>query len=308
MFSWKNKRVLITGATGFVGSHLYKRLLGLGANVYGVSRSKEDDNIYKLNVANFSELNELIGKKKIEICFHLAGEALVENGQKDPYGTFKVNMEGALNILEISRKNNLKRVIIASTAHVYGKNTVPYIEEYTPKPSRPYETSKACTDLISQSYADTFNLPVLIARFVNIYGPGDTNYSRLIPKTIKSILNDKNPAMWGGGAKRQYLYIDDAVDAYINLAKLDEKMIGRNRIYNFGSGDPISVRDLIKKIIDLSGKDLNIEKLAEERLDEISSQYVSAKKASRDLGWNPKYSLDSGILKTISWYRGQFKK
>ena len=294
MFSWKNKKVLITGVTGFVGANLFKKLEELGADTFGISRN--------LDITDFLKLNDFVKKNKISICFHLAAEALVEKGQNDPYQTFKTNIEGTFNILESSRLNKLERIVIASTAHVYGDNKAPYLEEYPPRPSRPYETSKACADLISQAYADTYDLPVLIPRFVNIYGPGDRNYNRLVPKTIISILNGGKPKMWGGDAKRQYLYIDDAIDAYIKLGEIDKTQIHKNRIYNFGEGYPISVRDLIEKIIKLSGKNFNIEMIQEERPNEISAQYVSSEKAKYYLNWLPKFSLDEGLLNTIEWY------
>lgn len=303
MSFWENKNILITGATGFVGSNLMTRLSSLGAKVYGISRSEsKKEDIYKVSILNLSGINEFVKNKKINICFHLAAEALVEIGQKDPYRTFKVNTEGTLNMLEIARKNDLKKIIIASSAHVYGKNKAPYLEEYTPRPSRPYETSKACTDLIAQSYADSFNLPVLIPRFVNIYGPGDLNFNRLIPKTIRSVLQGKNPEMWGGGAKREYLYIDDALDAYISLAKLSDDLMEKNRIYNFGSGELYSVKDLIERIIVLSEKKVIIERIGDQRSDEIISQYVSSRKANKMLRWKAKYGIDKGLEKTINWY------
>ena len=124
-----------------------------------------------------------------------------------------------------------------------------------------------------------FNLPVLIPRFVNIYGPGDLNLNRLIPKTIKNVLNGKSPEMWGGSAMRDYIYIDDAIDAYVSLGKLDKKLVERNRIYNFGTGNLISVKDLIEKIIDLSGANLSIKILNKKRSNEITVQYLSSKKS-----------------------------
>ena len=154
---FKNKRILITGINGFIGKALEKRLSFLGVIVFGISKSSGDGNkILKADVLNYKEIDKFIKDKKIQICYHLAGESLVEEGQSRPFETFKVNIEGTLNILEIARKNNLEKIIIASTAHVYGDNPVPYLEEYTPRPSRPYETSKACTDLLAQSYADSF--------------------------------------------------------------------------------------------------------------------------------------------------------
>ena len=299
----RSKRVLITGITGFVGSNLAKKLRSLGVIVYGISRSlASDKRNLKANMLDYSAINNFIKDSKIQICFHLAGESLVETGQKDPYLTFKINTEGTLNILEIARKNTMDKIIIASTAHVYGNNKLPYLEEYTPKPSRPYETSKACTDLIAQSYANTFKLPVLIPRFVNIYGPGDLNFSRLVPKTIKAVLSNTTPKMWGGKAIRDYLYIDDSISAYLKLAEIDISLIGKNRIFNFGSNNKISVENLINKVITLSGKKVTIKKIDEGRASEIKSQYVSIEKATKVLGWKPRTTLEKGLRTTLRWY------
>lgn len=303
---FKDKKVLITGITGFVGSHLAKRLETLGARVYGISRTTGGENIIKANISNFSAIDKFMRNSRINICYHLAGESLVESGQKDPYNTFKINIEGALSILKSARKNKLEKVIIASTSHVYGKNKVPYLESYMPKPSRPYETSKACADLIAQSYAESFNLPVLIPRFVNIYGPGDLHFQRLIPKTIKSVFEDLPPQMWGGKAIRDYLFIDDAIDAYLLLAKTEIRKVDENRVFNFGGDSIISVEDLIKKIINLSGKKIEIKKVSDKREGEIDSQYVSFAKATRLLGWKPKINLDEGLKKTLTWYAKYF--
>lgn len=303
----KNNRILITGITGFVGSHLARKLSQLGAKVYGVSRSASSKNILKATIVDYSLIDDFVKRKKIDVCFHLAAEALVETGQSDPYQTFKINTIGTLNILEIARKNNFKKVVVASTSHVYSNNRVPYNESHAPKPSRPYETSKACTDLIATAYADTFSLPVLIPRFVNIYGPGDINFTRLIPKTMQRVVNGKSPKMWGGSAIRDYLYIDDAIDAYIHLAAVNIEKVGKNRIFNFGSNNLISVRELIEKIILLSNKKISIEKIADEREDEITKQYVSWNKAKRILGWKPKVDLDLGLKKTLLWFEKNVK-
>lgn len=303
---WVDRRVLITGDTGFIGSHLKKRLTAHGAKVYGISRSGDGKNSFKANIADFKSIDKIITDRKIEICYHLAAEALVESGQSDPYNTFKNNIDGALNILESARIHNLKKVIIASTSHVYGDHKPPYLERFSPRPSRPYETSKTCIDLIAQSYANTYLLPVLIPRFVNTYGPGDLNFNRLIPKTIKSILNDESPKMWGGGARRDYLYIDDVVNAYLSLGQIKMAKIGKNRIYNFGSSNIFSVEEIIEKIITLSGKKFKITKIKDERDFEIKTQYSSWKKAKKVFKWDPEYSIDEGLKKTIQWYKSYF--
>ena len=306
--SLKDKRILVTGSTGFVGSHLVKKLNLEGAGVFQLSRVLTGKRVLKGNIIEYSTLENFITNNKIQMCIHLAAESLVELGQTEPYKTFKTNIDGTLNILEVARKHGLEKVIVASTVHVYGKNKVPYVERYTPRPSRPYETSKACTDLIAQSYADTFQLPVLIPRFVNIYGPGDLNFSRLIPKTIKSVLHNKSPEMWGGDSIRDYLYIDDVINAYLELLCVPLDKIKGNRIFNFGSGNKASVKEVIQTIINYSGNNLAIKRIDDQRSLEIDEQYVSFAKAKKHLEWEPRTALDHGLTQTLEWYKNYFAK
>lgn len=294
---WRNRRVLVTGASGFVGGHLAKHLEASGAWVLGMSRREDGVDIVDKNSL------ESFFQKKPSIVFHLAGEALVEKGQEDPYETFRTNFMGTLNILELSRVYQIPRIIVASTAHVYGEGKPPFSEDDPPRPSRPYETSKTATDLLAQSYADSFHLPVVIPRFVNIYGPGDTNFTRLIPRTLQYVLRKKSVPIWGGSAKREYLYIDDAVEAYLMLATLSDVKLERNRIFNFGAGKPVAVRDIIKTIGKLVGEEIEIVRAKEDREGEIPDQYVSRKKASRVLGWKPKITLNEGLRRTIAWHK-----
>lgn len=294
---WQNKRVLVTGAAGFVGVHLVRALISLGATVIPVIRKNGKNDV------SDRQMLEPFFQKNPGVVFHLAGEALVEKGQSVPYDTFRTNFMGTLNVLELSRIHHVPRIVIASTAHVYGEGVPPFHEDDPPRPSRPYETSKTATDLLAQSYADSFNLPVVIPRFANIYGPGDTNFTRLIPKTLQHILLDKPVPMWGGAAKREYLYIDDAVEAYLMLGAISDIKLERNRIFNFGAGSPVAVRDIINTIGKLMGAKIEIVRIKEDREGEITDQYVSWEKASRILGWKPKVSLDEGLGRAIAWYR-----
>lgn len=296
---WVNKRVLVTGAGGFIGTHLVEYLRARGARVIGTERKK-------LDVTNYVSLAKLFSAHTFDICYHLAADSLVESGQEHPYKTLKNNFLSALNVLELCRLKNVRRIIIASTVHVYGDGNGLLLEENPPRPSRPYETSKTCVDLISQSYADTFHLPVLIPRFVNIYGPGDLNFARVIPKTIKSILRKRNPSLWGGSAVREYLYIEDALRAFDLLAQMSDEQIEKNRIYNFGSGESISVVDLMEKVIILANSKNKIERVRNGRIDEIKAQKVSWNKAKRVFGWEPRIDLNTGLQMTIDWYRRHY--
>lgn len=310
MSFWQGRVVLVTGASGFVGSHLVDQLISKGAKVIGFSKRglASQAKITKEygSVEDFQTINRVIKKNKTEIIFHLAAQPIVEIGQEEPIKTFQVNIQGTWNILEAARQNNVKRIIIASTVHVYGDNPkLPFKESYFPQPSRPYETSKACADLLAQSFADTYDLPVEIPRFVNIYGPGDFNFSRLVPKVIKSVLGGYKPEVWDIGSVRDFLYIDDAINAYLTLAEKPLANGKRLRVFNFGTGKPIKIYDLVIKIIELANKDLDIkmENPPEERTNEIKKQYVSIAKAKRELNWRPKVSLDEGLVETIKWYK-----
>src|SRR3989344_5474189 len=311
MSFWHDRIVLVTGASGFVGSNLVKKLILEKSKVITLSQkgSKlQTDTIEEIGIVeDFDRVNSIIKKHKVGIIFHLAAQPIVEVGQTNPIKTFEVNIQGTWNILEAARQQSIQKVIIASTAHVYGNNPkVPFKEEFFPQPSRPYETSKACADLLAQSFADTYDLPVEIPRFVNIYGPGDLNFSRLIPKVIKSILQGEQPEVWDVGSIRDFLYIDDAINAYLMTAEksLDNKK--RLRIFNFGTGEQIKIYDLVLKIIQIMGKGIKvkIEQRPKERSNEIKKQYVSIAKAKRELGWYPKVTLDNGLSKTITWYQG----
>ena len=310
MSFWTQRVVLVTGASGFVGSHLVNRLISKYAKVITLSEKILKSSTKTINeigsVENFERLNDILRRYKVNTIFHLAAQPIVEIGQDNPIKTFEVNIKGTWNILECARENNIQKVIIASTVHVYGDNPkVPFKEEYYPQPSRPYETSKACADLLAQSFADTYDLPVEILRFVNIYGPGDFNFSRLIPKVIKSVLKDERPEVWDVGSIRDFLYIDDAINAYLMTAEKRLENKKRLRIFNFGTGEQIKIYDLALKIIQKMGKEIKvkIQQQPEERSNEIKKQYVSIAKAKRELGWYPKVTLDNGLSKTIAWYQ-----
>lgn len=303
--SWRGKRIVISGSSGFIGAHLLRYFQEKGARVLGLSRNPKTTKFERrADVADFHAMSEIITEFRPDAFFHLAGEAIVESGQEHPYRTFHTNIVSTLNVLEAARVAKISRIIIASTVHVYGDSPTPFKEDEPARPSRPYETSKTCTDLIAQSYADTYGLPVLIPRFVNIYGPGDTNLTRIIPKTITAILRGDEPTMWGGGkATRDYLYIDDAVRAYDLLGKISDAQITRNRIFNFGTGKAFSARDVIVRIAKFMGHDGKIQTIDDGRESELLRQEVSFAKAQSVLGWIAKTEFSDGLKKTIDWYK-----
>lgn len=318
-FSWKDKNVLVTGATGFVGGNLIQELIRRGANVFALihNSSSETKNFFspskkkkvhfvQADVRDYEELAKAFTKNKIDTCFHLAAQPIVMTAFESPLLTFDVNIRGTINILEVARCSRyLKRLVIASTTHVYGNNRdLPYIESFSAKPSRPYETSKACADMLAQTYYYTYGLPVAMTRMTNTYGPGDTNFSRIVPKVMKAIVEGKNPEIIGGTAVRDYLYVKDAVRGYLALAENVSRQEICGEAFNFGSGQIFSVLEVAQKIIGVSGKkDLKLKIHSEIKMKkEIDRQYVSTEKARALFGWSPKYSLERGLKETYKWY------
>ena len=268
---WNNKNVFITGGTGFLGSYLVKKLVNYGANVTILVRDYiPQSNIYrgeeykKVNVVHgtledYLLIERTLGEYEIDTVFHLAAQAIVGVANRNPLGTFKSNIEGTWNILEAARKSPLiKRVIVASSDKAYGdQEKLPYDENMPLQGKHPYDVSKSCADLIAQTYYETYKLPVCITRCGNLYGGGDLNFNRIIPQSIQSILNNKAPVIRSDGSFiRDYFYIEDAVDAYINLA---EKVVELNlggQAFNFSNEIQLTVLELVNKILKIMGSSM----------------------------------------------------
>ena len=318
---WKNKNVFITGATGFLGSWLTKYLLEENSNITAlvrdwVPKSKliSDDSINKVNIVrgnleNYLLLERIINEYEIDTVFHIAAQTIVGIANSNPLSTFESNIKGTWNILEACRKApKLRKVIVASSDKAYGDQEILPYNENTPLTGRhPYDVSKSCTDLICRSYYETYEFPVCVTRCGNFYGGGDLNFNRIIPGTIRSILNNDPPVIRSDGSFiRDYFYIEDAVLAYLLLAeKMDDKSI-HGEAFNFSNEIQITVLELVNKIIDLMDSNLK-PVILNEATNEIKHQYLSAKKAKDFLGWKSEYDLNIGLQKAISYYINFFK-
>ncbi len=320
---WKNTQVFVTGCTGLLGSWLCKELINRKANVIGLIRDWvpksiliNDNYIYKMNIvrgdiADFYNIERILNEYEIEIVFHLAAQTIVEIANRNPLSTFETNIKGTWNILEASRRvPAVKKIIIASSDKAYGDQPVlPYHENTPLQGSHPYDVSKSCADMIAKTYHTTYGTPVCVTRCGNFYGGGDLNFNRVVPGTIRALLNDEQPIIRSDGSYiRDYFYIEDGVHAYLHLAeKMDEENI-RGEAFNFSNELQITVLELVKKIISLMGKE-NIEpKVLGIARNEIIHQYLSAEKARKMLNWAPKYTLDEGLKRTIDWYEDFFKE
>lgn len=313
------KNVLVTGGAGFVGSHLVEQLVKENANVTVADiaynpRSyfnslyldkKTDSRI--LDICDFDSLQKLIEEKKIEMIFHLAAEALVENSYKKPRYALYNNIVGAINIAEIARTHKTIRVVvIASSDKAYGDlNKTKYAETDPLSGDHPYETSKSATDLIGTTYAKTYNTPIVVTRFGNIYGEGDLNFSRILPGIMKSMaLNEELLIRSNGKYVRDYLYVKDVVNGYLDLARNIEKTKGQ--AYNFGSNDTLTVLQMLELTEKTLDKKINY-KILDNVVNEIPYQSLDYSKIAKDLNWLPKYNLKKTLPNIFAWYNQYFK-
>ncbi|WP_330396791.1 GDP-mannose 4,6-dehydratase [Anaeromicrobium sediminis] len=316
---WKNKNVFITGATGFLGNHLWKRLVNEGANVTILVRDKlkginiceyKDVNIVYGKIEDVKLIERILGEYEIDTIFHLAAQAIVGVANRNPISTFESNILGTWNILESARRTSLiKRVVVASSDKAYGQQErLPYDENMCLKGKHPYDVSKTCADLISQSYYYTYNLPVCITRCGNLYGEGDFNFNRIIPQTIRSIYYNESPIIRSDGTfVRDYFYVQDAVEAYLLLAKkMDDKSIW-GEAFNFSNEIQLNVFELVSKILKIMNSDLKPIILNKGK-NEIKHQYLSANKAKKLLKWSHIYSMDEGLRRTVKWYAEYLSK
>lgn len=316
---WKDKNVFVTGGTGLLGSHLVKRLLELKANKLVilirdyVPRSiffseKLCDKVINVNgeVEDFRLIERTLNEYEIDTVFHLAAQPLVTIANKGPLKTFETNIMGTCNVLEACRlhMDRIKRIIIASSDKAYGsQKNLPYNESTPLQGEHPYDVTKSCMDLIAQSYYKTYGLPIGITRCCNLYGPGDLNFNRIVPETIKSVLENKRPIIRSDGTYiRDFIFVPDAVDGYIILAEnLDRDEI-KGEAFNLSMSNKLTILELVKLILKTMNSKLE-PKILNEARGEIKHQYLDWKKAKKLLNWEPKHSIEEGISKTIEWHK-----
>lgn len=315
---WKEKRVLVTGATGMVGSWLTKELLAADAHVVALvidadpqTELYRSGDISRVTVVTgaleqVSNLERAVTVHEIDTVFHLAAQTIVGVAQRAPLATFETNIRGTYNLLEVCRVHSdlVKRVVIASSDKAYGEQPLPYTEE-TPLVGRhPYEVSKSCTDMIAQCYHHAYALPVSIARCGNIYGGGDLNWSRIVPGTVRDCLRRRAPVIRSDGTfLRDYLYVKDAVGAYLQLGEQMANPAVNGQAFNFSDESPRSVIDIVAAIQRIMGCEDLVPEVRNEARGEIPNQYLSARRAQATLRWRPTYTLDAGLNETVSWYR-----
>lgn len=325
---WKDKNVFITGINGFIGGNLAKTLLGKGANIIGLVRNRDRNTLLfyegladkvlliQGELTDRELLEGIIGEQQIDAVFHFAAQVEVGVGIKNPYLTFETNIRGTYCLMEAIRTSGQKvqSIVVASTDKSYGsypKERMPYKEDYPLLPKYPYDISKACGDMIAQSYAsDVFRLPVVVTRFCNIYGPGQLNFSAVIPDGIRSALGYTKFIPRGDGSQiRDFIYVEDVAELYMQIGELLTNEPNRlaGEIFNAGTNTAHSVRQILEAIFLKLGKTGDLEeiiKLMENKktTGEIEVQFMDFEKVNRFTGWKPEHSLEQGLNKSIDWY------
>ena len=317
---WRDRRVFLTGATGLIGGHLTAALLDLGADVVALTRDWVPHSLFargdlsarttivRGDCTDFDLLKRTLAEYEIQTVFHLAAQTLVGVANADPLTTLETNVAGTYRLLEAARQlPRAPDVILASSDKAYGESEVlPYTENTRLEGRQPYAVSKSCADLIAQAYAQTYDLPVAITRCGNFYGPGDLNWNRIVPGTIRSALQGEAPIIRSDGQhQRDYIYAADGVSAYLTLAQaLATRPELRGAAFNFGSNAPVSVLTLVEQILIACGREDLTPIVLNQAHNEIVNQSLDATKAQRELGWRAEYNLERGLRETVNWYRG----
>ncbi|MDD5317371.1 MAG: GDP-mannose 4,6-dehydratase [Candidatus ainarchaeum sp.] len=312
---WKGKTVLVTGATGMVGSHVAGMLLDRGASVVALARSRDPKSYFFTegldskavlaygDLKDFDRVSNVVSRYEVDAIMHLGAQPIVPVALSEPLETLRSNVDGTFNVLEAARRSEkVKAVVVASSDKAYGKSAVlPYVEGMPLSGDEPYEVSKSCSDLISIAYGKTYGLPVAVTRFGNIYGPGDLNFNRIVPGAIRAALTNTALEIRSDGKMiREYLHVDDAAEGYLRLAeKMDS---AKGEAFNFSSGESLSVLEVVKKVGEAAGKKIGTRILSTAR-NEIPEQRLSSEKAAKALGWKARIGMAEGLKATLPWYR-----
>jgi CDP-glucose 4,6-dehydratase len=319
---YEGTTVLVTGAQGFIGAWLAEGLLDEGARVVVPRRDidpasrfraegiAERCELVQADVTDYDALVAVLDEYAVGAVFHLAGQAIVAVANRSSLSTFESNVRGTYTVLEACRAraaagDPLERIVVASSDHAYGgHDELPYREDFGFHAVYPYDVSKACTDMIARCYAATYDMPVAVTRLANVYGGGDPNWSRIVPDCTRALVEGTRPVIRSDGTPvRDYLYAEDAVEAYLAVGRSLDAPEHRGRAWNAGHGRPVSVLELVQRLIAVSGKELKPEIRGKGTpYGEIDRQYPDPTAIREELGWSPTWDLDKGLADTYAWY------
>ncbi len=314
---WHERPVLVTGCTGLLGSWLTQALVEAGADVVGLIRDQVPQSplvrsgtlhrirVVRGDVSDYATMERALNEYEVETLFHLAAQTIVGIANRAPLSTFESNVKGTWVTLEAARRTpTLQRIVVASTDKAYGTQPVlPYTEEMPLHGEHPYDVSKSAADLITQSYAFTYKMPIAITRCANIYGGGDLNWNRLIPGTLRSLLQGQPPIIRSDGTYvRDYLYVKDAVRAYMMLAETLDRPEVQGQAFNCGTDAPASVLEMARLMLAISPHPELEPVVLNEASHEIERQYLDSGKIERLVGWVPQWRREDALRETLGWY------
>lgn len=314
----RGQSVFVTGAYGLLGSWLVKALIELGARVTVLRRdavissalileeTEAKVNVVHGDICDALLMDRVVNEYDVSVVFHLAAQTIVGTANASPVSTFDTNIRGTWTLLEACRKRGDIRVVVAASDKAYGvHDELPYRESFALEPLYPYDVSKAATDLIARSYWHTWRLPVAVTRFANLYGGGDLNFSRLVPEAVRAAIAGRSPVIRSDGTlERDFIYVEDAVGAYLAILDNLEEGKAAGEAYNAGSGVPRSVLDVVSLVC--RAAETNVEPDIRGRgtpPGEIQRQYVDSTKLREVSGWTPQVGLEEGLRRTVAWYR-----
>lgn len=309
---WAGLPVLVTGASGFAGQHLVRALCERGARVTGLSRHAAasapprcEQRIGAIEDAAFVEA--AVSMAAPAVVFHLAAQPLVGLAREKPAATFETNIRGTWLVLDaVRRLAPAARLVLASSDNAYGVQTErPCPETHALAGRHPYDVSKSCADLLATSYAETYGLAIGIARCSNLYGPGDLNWSRLVPATLRAAIEGRRPLIRSDGSPtRDYLHVHDMVSGFLRWAEvLAERPALRGRAFNFASGEPLSVLTMTRLALAAAGREDIEPDVRNEVMGEVAHKQMSITAAARELGWRPGANTRERLVQTAAWYR-----
>lgn len=303
--SFLNKKIFITGAFGFLGSRLTEALSESGAIIYALAGPDDKyesatagriKNVFKEDIKNREALAKIIEEVKPDFIYHLAAIGSVPYSKDYPLAVLDVNLGGTINLLEAARHAGCGKFIYISSAEIYEGSRHAVNEGHPISPDSPYAASKAAADYLVLSYNKSYGMPAVVLRLFNIYGPG--NYKNVIFKFIQAALQNDVLKVEGGGQIKDFLYVEDAVEALL----LAGGNGGSGEAFNIGSGNAVTIKELADKIISLVGSKAKIE---ENNPREIQSKdfFCDYAKIEKAFGWKPQVGMEEGLKKTVDWIK-----
>ena len=301
-----------------IGCALVEKLLERGEPVIALSRSdlvgsrfdteglRELCTLVEAELTDRPAIRRALDDHRVDTVVHLAAQTQVYKANRAPLETWETNVRGTYTLLEALREHgNVERIVVASSDKAYGAHRdLPYQEDSALQASYPYDVSKAATDMIARSYAATYGMPVAVTRLANVYGPGDVNWARVIPDTARALVRGRRPVIRSDGTpERDYIYVEDAADAYLTVISSLDDPARRGRVWNAGSGRPRSVLEVVRLLIEISGHDVEPEIQGVGLSGELDRQFLDASAIREELGWRPKWDMERGLRAAWAWYQ-----